>query len=201
LQDVDLNWIAAVVIAVVPMVLGAVWYSPVLFARPWMQAVGKSEEDLRGGGTWQYGVAVLAALVISYALARVVRWAEVDDLWNGALVGLLAWVGFVATTSAVNTAFAGRPPRPVGDRRRLLPRLVPRDGRPARHLGLAQPQIPSRSSRRSSRRQRGFTFTCRSRKTLWPPSASISGRARVPISFTICPPRPTRICFCDSVST
>ena len=35
----------------------------------------------------------------------------------------------------------------------------------------------------------------------WPSSASISGRARVPISLTIEPPLPTRICFCDSVST
>src|SRR5215211_320405 len=62
-------------------------------------------------------------------------------------------------------------------------------------------QIPNRSSRRSSRRQRGLTFTCRSRNTLWPTSASISGRARVPISLIIRPPPPTTICFCESVST
>ena len=46
---------------------------------------------------------------MSYALARIVRWAEVDDLWNGALVGLLVWVGFVATVLAVITYFGGRP--------------------------------------------------------------------------------------------
>ena len=109
MQDVDLNWIAVVVAALVPMVLGALWYSPVLFAQPWMRAVGKTEEDLRSGATTGYVVAALAALVISYSLARIVRWAEVDDLWNGALVGLLAWIGFVATTSGVNTVFAGRP--------------------------------------------------------------------------------------------
>ena len=47
--------------------------------------------------------------VMSYALARIVRWAEVDDLWNGALVGLLVWVGFVATVLAVTNYFGGRP--------------------------------------------------------------------------------------------
>jgi Protein of unknown function (DUF1761) len=109
MQDVDLNWIAVIVVAVFPMVLGALWYSPVLFARPWMQAIGRTEEDMRSGAATGYLVAALGALVISYSLARLARWAEVDDLWNGALVGLLAWIGFVAATSGVNTVFAGRP--------------------------------------------------------------------------------------------
>jgi hypothetical protein len=60
---------------------------------------------------------------------------------------------------------------------------------------------PSRSSIRSSRRHFGRTLTCSSRNTGWPRIASISGRARVPISRTIAPRFPTRICFCDSVST
>ena len=56
-------------------------------------------------------LSAIAALLMSYALARIVRWAEVDDLWNGALVGLLVWVGFVATVLAVTTYFGGRPAR------------------------------------------------------------------------------------------
>jgi hypothetical protein len=47
----------------------------------------------------------------SYALARIERWAEVDDLWNGACVGLLIWVGFAAGLLAVTTYFGGRPRR------------------------------------------------------------------------------------------
>jgi hypothetical protein len=42
-------------------------------------------------------------------LARVVKWAEVDDLWNGALIGIFVWVGFVATVPAVTIFFGGRP--------------------------------------------------------------------------------------------
>jgi hypothetical protein len=32
----------------------------------------------------------------------------VDDLWNGALMGVFVWAGFVATVLAVTTFFAGR---------------------------------------------------------------------------------------------
>ena len=68
-------------------------------------------------------------------------------------------------------------------------------------LGTAAARGPSRSSVASSRRQCGRTLTISSRKTGWPSSCSISGRARVPISLITEPPLPTTICFCDSVST
>ena len=62
-------------------------------------------------------------------------------------------------------------------------------------------QKPSRSSIRGSRRHFGRTLTVSPRKTGCPTSASTSGRARVPISRTIAPRLPTRMPFCDSVST
>jgi hypothetical protein len=110
MESVDLNWAAIIVAALVPMVLGALWYSPALFAEPWMRAVGRTREELTGAGLG-YVLSGIAALLMSYTLARIVRWAEVDDLWNGALVGLLAWVGLVATVLAVTTYFGGRPRR------------------------------------------------------------------------------------------
>jgi Protein of unknown function (DUF1761) len=108
MQDVDLNWIAILVAALVPIVLGALWYSPVLFADPWLRAVGRTPEEL-GGAAVGYALSVVSAVLSAYVLARIVKWAEVDDLWNGALVGLLVWTGFVATVLAVTTFFGGRP--------------------------------------------------------------------------------------------
>src|SRR5918999_5423650 len=108
MQDVDLNWVAIVVAAIIPMVLGALWYSPVLFADPWMRAVGRTREEL-AGAQLGYVLSAIGALVSSYVLARIVKWAEVDDLWNGALVGIFVWAGFVATVLAVTTYFGGRP--------------------------------------------------------------------------------------------
>jgi hypothetical protein len=106
-QDVDINYVAVVVAALVPMFLGALWYSTALFARPWMRAVDRTQQELKGAQLG-YVISALGALLMSYALARIDRWAEVDDLWNGGLVGLLVWVGFVATVLAVTTYFSGR---------------------------------------------------------------------------------------------
>jgi hypothetical protein len=107
-KSVDVNYLAVLVAAFVPIVLGALWYSPLLFADRWMRAVGRTREEL-GDAALGYLLSAVGALVTSYALARIVRWAEVDDIWNGALVGGLVWVGFVATVLAVTTYFGGKP--------------------------------------------------------------------------------------------
>src|SRR5882672_3791040 len=60
---------------------------------------------------------------------------------------------------------------------------------------------PSRRSDGSSRRHLGRTFTCRSRNTRWPSSASILMRAAAPRALMVRPPSPMTIPFWLSRST
>ena len=108
MNDVDVNWWAVLVAALVPMVLGAMWYSPVLFADRWLRAIGKTQEELGEGPGALYGLAVLNAAVLSVVVAVVAGWAGADTLFQGLAVGALVWAA-VATTSLVNSTFAGRP--------------------------------------------------------------------------------------------
>lgn len=105
-EDVDLNWWAILVATFVPTPVGMLWYR--VFARPWMAAVGKTPADVAGGPGPMYVFAVIAAFLEAYVLARVIAWSEADSAGAGLVAGLLVWLGFVATTSAVNGLFAGR---------------------------------------------------------------------------------------------
>src|SRR3977135_3719841 len=60
---------------------------------------------------------------------------------------------------------------------------------------------PSRLREDSSRRHLGRTFTCRSRNTRWPSSASILARAAAPRALMVRPPSPMTIPFWLSRST
>src|SRR2546422_33108 len=60
---------------------------------------------------------------------------------------------------------------------------------------------PRRLRDGSSRRHLGRTFTCRSRNTRWPSSASILARAAAPRALTVRPPSPMTIPFWLSRST
>jgi hypothetical protein len=108
MESADVNWLAVVVAALIPMALGALWYSPRLFARPWLAATGRTVEDVSGAGLG-YALSAVGALLGATVLSYVVDWAEADELIDGALLGGTIWLGFIATTLAVNTYFGGRP--------------------------------------------------------------------------------------------
>lgn len=106
---VDINLVAVVVAALVSMLIGAAWYSKYLFGSEWMRLVGKSTEELRRGSKKGYVVAAIGSLIIAYVLAHFVQYVGASNLIEGAVTGFWLWLGFVAATSATNSAFAGRP--------------------------------------------------------------------------------------------
>lgn len=107
----DINYLAVIAAIAVNMIVGAVWYSPLLFARPWMAANGFTEEQIKaqGSATRGYVVSVIASVVIAFAIALFAQAAGADAAIDGLLLGLSAGVGFVATTSAANYIFESRP--------------------------------------------------------------------------------------------
>src|SRR2546426_8436636 len=76
----NINILAVLVAAVLTFVLGAVWYSPVLFAKQWMAAQGytpeKLEEMKRRGVTRAYAVSVLCYLVTAYVMALLASYTN-----------------------------------------------------------------------------------------------------------------------------
>src|SRR4051812_38725580 len=117
---------------------------------------------------------------------------------------MLAAASYAATEYVVPDTYEERlvdQGRPVliHERDHVGGEIRPRGG-PVRVGRAVDAQSPSRSSIVSLRRHLGDALTLSSRKTLRPRSCSMPGRAHVPISRTIAPPLPIRICFCDSVS-
>lgn len=103
--------LAVLVAAMVYFVLGGLWYSPVMFAKPWMALVGTSEEAIRqkGGVATAYLVAIVCSLIIAFVLAIFVEQQPSATLFSGAQTGLLAGLGLVAMTAFTTSTFEGRP--------------------------------------------------------------------------------------------
>ncbi len=106
----QINWLAFVVSVVVYEGLGALWYSPILLGNQWMAEIGKTADEIQaeGGQGRAFGIAVIGGVIIAFMLANVVDWLGASSLLAGALAGLWIWLGFVATTSATNSVYAGR---------------------------------------------------------------------------------------------
>lgn len=97
----SLNWVAVLVTAIITMVIGGLWYSPVLFGKIWMKLSGRTQKDMKNmkmSPTVAYIAGFLTALITSIVLAVLVNFASARTFVDGALVGVLVWIGFVATT-------------------------------------------------------------------------------------------------------
>ena len=102
----SVNLLAVIVSAVITMIIGALWYSPVLFANRWLTAINKRMEDVQGGASMYAGTFV-ANLLAAYVLAIVVRALGANTLINGVLVGVLTWLGLVAAPTFTYATFNG----------------------------------------------------------------------------------------------
>src|SRR3989441_9698232 len=87
----NVNILAVLVAALLTFVLGAFWYSPILFARQWMQAQGYTPEKIaemkKRGVTRAYVVSALCYFVMAYVVALLASYTNsttvVQGLWLG----------------------------------------------------------------------------------------------------------------------
>lgn len=103
------NYIAVVVAAAASFAFGSIYY--MVLAKSWRAAIGKTEEQMKADGMKPsvFVVAALAQLVMAWVLSGVIGHLGTDQVTviNGLISAAFIWVGFVATTLAVNHGFQG----------------------------------------------------------------------------------------------
>lgn len=102
----NIHYPAVLVAALSTFFIGGVWYSPILFARPWMHDNGLAEADLKRGGGPVFAGAILLALIQAFVLALFLGPAA--DIRFGAIAGLLVGLGWVAPALATTFLFERR---------------------------------------------------------------------------------------------
>jgi len=108
---IELNWITIVVAAIINMILGFLWYSPVLFGKKWMVLMGKNPEapgEMPKDMWKSYLLTFVSVLVMSFILALFVEYKGASTFLEGAILGVMAWLGFVATTSLASVIFENK---------------------------------------------------------------------------------------------
>ena len=104
----NVNHIAVLVCALMSLVIGAVWWSPLLFAKAWQSEAGISNEDLsRVNPIKNFGLSFLLAYLMSYNLAFFLADPSTNWSW-GLTAGLLAGVGWVAAGYVIISLFEMR---------------------------------------------------------------------------------------------
>ncbi|HLW74933.1 MAG TPA: DUF1761 domain-containing protein [Gammaproteobacteria bacterium] len=106
-----INFLAAVVAAVVAFGLGWLWYSPILFGKQWVAWNGYTPEKIQvmqKGMLKAYGISFACFLVMSMLLAVLMRICHISAVVAGAKLGFLCWLAFVATTGLTASVYSDR---------------------------------------------------------------------------------------------
>ena len=80
---------------IIKIVVGALWYSPVLFLKPWQRGAGVSDAQMKGGMAKGMVTWILGALIMAFVLAHAVAYADARTVGTGAAVGFFNWLGFI----------------------------------------------------------------------------------------------------------
>jgi len=99
------------------MVVGFLWYSPLLFARPWMVAMGYDPNDkarmeaMQKSAGKSYAISFIAALVSAFVLGKIVQITTVNSVLYGMKIGFAIWLGFVTTVQLTAKLFGNQSTR------------------------------------------------------------------------------------------
>ena len=101
------NYLAIVAAALSSFVVGGLWYSPLLFARPWLDVAGLRPNDLaRQNKAIVFGGAFLLALLAAFVFAMFLGPHPAFGFATGA--GFAAGFAWVAGSFGINYLFEGK---------------------------------------------------------------------------------------------
>lgn len=114
-MEITVNYIAVLFAGVASMVVGFLWYSPMLFGKQWMKLMGLTSEKLKAaqkemGRT--YGISFVLSLLTAYVLSHVMTMSEnffhYERLSTALTSAFWMWLGFVMPVQTTEVLFGGK---------------------------------------------------------------------------------------------
>lgn len=113
-MNVEVNYLAVLVAAVVSMVVGFIWYGPLL-GKQWMKERGLSASNMKAAQKEMgklYGLSFVVSLITAYVLSHVFflsqNFFDYSPLMGGLTTAFFMWLGFVMPVQVTATIFSDK---------------------------------------------------------------------------------------------
>jgi Protein of unknown function (DUF1761) len=106
------HWGAILLAALLAWLIGALWYSPLLFAKAWVRTHGYSPDKLaamRSAAARTYTLSFLAFVLMAYVLHIFLAHLGVQGAPRGAAWGFHAWLGFALPIGFTANLYSDKP--------------------------------------------------------------------------------------------
>lgn len=110
--DVVINYAAVLVAAVAAFILGALWYSPLLFGKLWMREMKISPEKAKNFPKKKmmilYATQFIAAIVTAFVFAHFLKYLTATTISDALQGAFWVWLGFFATVQLGTMLWEGK---------------------------------------------------------------------------------------------
>ncbi len=107
----DINWLAVLVATLSYFIIGAIWYSKVLFGKKWAALVGidMNDPNKKSGLGQMMLTTFILTLIICIALALLINRMDLTVPISGLRLGLLTGLCFATTSVSISFIYESRP--------------------------------------------------------------------------------------------
>jgi hypothetical protein len=103
----EISWLAVGLCSVMSLVLGGIWYSPVLFGKKWQEAAGLSDEEAKSGNMAMiFGLTLVLSAIAAAMFAMFLGPLETG---TATAYGFSAGLCWVAASYGISYLFERRP--------------------------------------------------------------------------------------------
>jgi hypothetical protein len=111
MRAISMNIWALLGCVVIRMAVGALWFSPVLFLRPWQKMNGVKDKQLQAGMLKGIVTDLLTSLLMAFVLLHAIKYAipGSHDVALGLGVSFMNWLGLVAVVQLGAVTYEQKP--------------------------------------------------------------------------------------------
>jgi len=108
------NWLGVILATLSSVVVGMIWYSRLVFGKPWMKLAKLTEAKIKDFSMTAMGISVCMAFLTASVLAHVTSvvskvYTDQPFFLNAILCGFLLWLGFTAARIVTHDTYEQRP--------------------------------------------------------------------------------------------
>ncbi len=95
LNTFSLNFLAIGIAVVANLILGGIWYTPVIFGDKWAKLAGFGSMKELNPGWWTFAAMIVTGFLTALGIALIMNYTQCRTLWQGVLTGLFVSVLFI----------------------------------------------------------------------------------------------------------
>lgn len=103
---IELNLLGILVAIIIGMLLGALWYSPILFGKAWLECIGKTPETLGKSAIPMIG-SIIASLLTALGVSLLFSILGISDLKTSIIVGIVLGLLIIFPALLSDNLFCG----------------------------------------------------------------------------------------------